>query len=152
MDTNIATHVDDILIVAKKPMDYMAKIEQSFKLCDVTDSPEQYLGNELSHKNEKIRVGTKKYVAEVLRKYQLEHGSLAKENIPLGVKEHTELDKTPFCGEKYHKHYQFNIGVCQWLIVSGRFDLCYAVSSLSRFSCAPREGHLKLAKKVFGYI
>ena len=101
------------------------------------DSPEQYLGNELSHHNGKIHVLTKKYVAEVLRKYQLEHGCLSKENIPLGTKEHPELDKTPICNEKDHKHFQFIIGVCQWLIVSGRFDLSYAVSSLSRFSCAP---------------
>ena len=33
-----------------------------------------------------------------------------------------------------------------------RFDLTYAVTYLSRFSVPPREGHLDLAKKVFGYL
>ena len=30
--------------------------------------------------------------------------------------------------------------------------MTYAVTSLSRFYVAPREGHLQLAKKVFGYL
>ena len=34
----------------------------------------------------------------------------------------------------------------------GRFDLTYAVTSLSRFSAASREGHTNLANKVFGYL
>ena len=65
----IVTHVDGILVVAKKPMDYMTKIKQSFKLRDMTDSPEEYLGNELSHQGGKIHILTNKYVGEVLRKY-----------------------------------------------------------------------------------
>ena len=36
--------------------------------------------------------------------------------------------------------------------MAGIFDLTYAVISLSIFSAAPREGHLKLEKKVFGYL
>ena len=148
----IATHFNDILIVAKKTMDYTAQIKQSFKLRDVIDSPEQYFGNKISHCGGKIHVSTKKYISEVLRKYQLEHRSLRKENILLGTKEHPELDKTPLCDEKDHKHYQFIIRVYQLLIVSGRFNLCYAVSSLSSFSCALRKIHLVLAKKMLGYL
>src|SRR5688572_31693492 len=33
-----------------------------------------------------------------------------------------------------------------------KFDIFYAVSSLSRYSMAPREGHLKALQKVFGYL
>ena len=50
------------------------------------------------------------------------------------------------------RHYQKIIGICQWVVTSGRFDINYAVSSLSRFSAAPREGHLILARKVLGYL
>ena len=35
----IATHIDDIIIAAKKPMDYMNVIEQSFKVRSVNSSP-----------------------------------------------------------------------------------------------------------------
>eukprot|EP00957_Ditylum_brightwellii_P067787 5145126-Ditylum_brightwellii.AAC.1 len=35
----IATHVDDIIIVAKNPSKYMTHTEQHFQVRDVTDSP-----------------------------------------------------------------------------------------------------------------
>ena len=40
----------------------------------------------------------------------------------------------------------------QWLVFAGRFDIHYSVCSLSRFQVAPRNGHLKLARKVMGYL
>jgi hypothetical protein len=42
--------------------------------------------------------------------------------------------------------------VCQWLIIAERFDLTHAISSPSCFAAPPWEGHLKLARKVFGYL
>ena len=34
----------------------------------------------------------------------------------------------------------------------GRPDICFVVSSLSRFGSCPREGHLDLMKHMFGYL
>ena len=34
----------------------------------------------------------------------------------------------------------------------GRFDIAYALSSLSRYSMGPSEGHVKAMKRVFGYL
>eukprot|EP00957_Ditylum_brightwellii_P114597 8738375-Ditylum_brightwellii.AAC.1 len=59
----IATHVDDIIVVANNPLEYMSHIEQHFQVRNVTDSPEYYLGN----KWKKI-ISTKKYLKEVLGK------------------------------------------------------------------------------------
>ena len=42
--------------------------------------------------------------------------------------------------------------IFHWLIVAGNFDLTYAVTSLSIFSAAPREGNIYLSKKMFGYL
>ena len=67
-------------------------------------------------------------------------------------KEHPELDDYPLLNEKYHKEFQHIIGVCQWLIVAGRFDLAYDVSSLSRLSAEPQVGHTELARILFGYL
>jgi len=72
--------------------------------------------------------------------------------IPLRVREHPELDDTPFCSEAEHKQYQHIIGVCQWLVVAGRFDINYAVSLLSRFSIAPCQHQLQLARELMGYL
>ena len=44
------------------------------------------------------------------------------------------------------------IGCANWIIILGRFDIAYSVNLLSRFSQAPREGHLDALKRVFGYL
>jgi hypothetical protein len=44
------------------------------------------------------------------------------------------------------------IGMLQWIVSIGRIDICYAVSSMSRFCISPREGHLHRIFRVFGYL
>jgi hypothetical protein len=39
-----------------------------------------------------------------------------------------------------------------WIVTIGRFDCAYATSSLSRFTAAPRQGHLERCLKIFGYL
>jgi hypothetical protein len=109
----------------------MSHIEQHFQVRDVTDSPEYYLGNNIAKRNGKTVITTKKYLKEVLRKYQNKHGVLQKENLPLKPKEQLELDDLEFANEDEHKEYQYIIGVGQWLVVSGRLDIIHAVSLLS---------------------
>ena len=119
------------------------------------DSPNYYLGNSYERRGDNgkyLHVSSKKYVAEVLNKYQEKFGSVRKENIPMSPEAHPELDKTDFLDEQGIRHFQHIIGVSQWLITTGRFDIQYATCSLSRFSIAPRKGHLELAKKIFGYL
>ena len=41
----IATHVDDIIITNKNPSKYMRGIDIHFKVKDIKDSPNYYLGN-----------------------------------------------------------------------------------------------------------
>ena len=44
------------------------------------------------------------------------------------------------------------IGCGLWAITLGRFDIHYAISTLSQFSIAPREGHFSALLRVFGYL
>jgi hypothetical protein len=44
------------------------------------------------------------------------------------------------------------IGIAVWIVMLGRIDIAQAVNSLSRFSAAPREGHLERAYRIFGYL
>ena len=94
----------------------------------------------------------KKYVNEIMMKYQKTHGDPNKEVLPMRVKEHPEFDNSPFLNEKEHKDFQQIIGVFQWLIVAGNFYLAYAVFSLSRFSSEPWLGHIEPARIIFGYL
>ena len=54
--------------------------------------------------------------------------------------------------EKEYNYFQHIIGVYQWLIVVGRFDLEYSVSSLSRFLAEAQKGRLDMDRKIFGYF
>ena len=44
------------------------------------------------------------------------------------------------------------IGSGIWIVTLGRFDIAYAINALSRYSMAPREGHLIALQRVFGYL
>ena len=63
-----------------------------------------------------------------------------------------EIDTSPLLGIIDHRTYQMLIGIAQWLVSCGRMDVNYAVTSLSRFSASPREGHLDMLLHVFGYL
>lgn len=99
-----------------------------------------------------MHISSTTYTKEGVRKYQADCGAVRKANISMDPKCHPELDTSPLLLEDGIKHFQQIIGVCQWLIASGRFDLCYAVTSLRRFSAAPREGHLEFARQIMGYL
>ena len=149
----IATHVDDIICVAKDPSIYMAQIEQEFKLRDLDDKPSYYLGNDLKQlPNGRYHISTATYTKEMIRKYQADYQPVRKEASPMESKYHPEMDESPLLLEDGIREFQRIIGTCQWLIVAGRFDLCYAISSLSRFGAAPRQDHIKHARRVMGYL
>ena len=150
---HIATHVDDIAIAAKRPAKYMDQIEQEFLARDKEDSPSCYLGNDMKVCNEKhLHVSSGTHIKEMLRRYQDKCQPVAEQNVPMSPNAHPELDTSELLGEEDVKEHQHIIGTGQWLVISGRFDTCHAMSSLSRCSAAPRRGHLELARKVFGYL
>ncbi|MGH7955023.1 MAG: reverse transcriptase domain-containing protein [Gloeomargaritales cyanobacterium] len=148
----MGTHIDDLIVAAKRPHDYLALIEQEFLVRNICDSPSFYLGLDFVKRGKYMQISTKTYVKEVLRRYQDKHGCLRKENIPLSPNVHPELDASELLYDDGITLYQHIIGITQWLVTAGRLDLTFAVVSLSRFSCAPRKGHLDLAKKIFGYL
>jgi hypothetical protein len=44
------------------------------------------------------------------------------------------------------------IGMLNWIVGIGRFDIAHATTSLARFSSCPRKCHLDRALRVFGYL
>jgi hypothetical protein len=53
------------------------------------------------------------------------------------------LTTATYSNENRIRKYQMLIGMAQWACVIGRLDIGFAVSSLSRFLAAPRQGHLE---------
>lgn len=39
-----------------------------------------------------------------------------------------------------------------WMVIIRHPDICYAISSLSRFGACPRQGHLDLMQYVYGFL
>ena len=44
------------------------------------------------------------------------------------------------------------IGSLNWILTLGRFDIAYALNTMSRYSMAPREGHMKAMVNIFGCL
>ena len=149
----IGTHVDDMIVVSKDPMKYINIIKKIYPLRNVEENPEFYLGNNVKIKSgAQIKISMEKYIKEAIRRFELKHGSLRKENSPHAKDDHPELDDTNFLDSNGINDYQSIIGVCQWISISARMDITFAVSSLSRFASKPREGHMKRALRILGYL
>ena len=149
----IATHVDDIMIASKDPMKYINILKQKYPLRNVEINPEYYLGNNIEKTNYgTIRISQEKYIKEAIRRFEQKHGTLRKENIPHAADDHPENDDSPIMNEDGITDFQQIIGVCQWIAISSRMDIAFAVSSLSRFAAKPRQGHFKRTLKTLGYL
>jgi hypothetical protein len=66
--------------------------------------------------------------------------------------DHPEEDETSILNNEMHMEFQSLIGMMQWVVSLCRINICYAVSSLSRFCACPREGHMTRALRVWGYL
>ena len=152
----ICTHVDDFKIVGKDPSKWMRRIEQTF-LVKESGPRDYYLGNNYKY-HDGLNVwtyGCDTYTAEALRRVEAEFGILAKEKTAMPTKDeqtHPETDTSPLLGLDDHRKYQMLLGMLQWMVTIGRPDLCHAITSLNRFGSCPREFHLELAIRVFGYL
>ena len=150
----IATHVDDVIVASKNPQQYISLIEQEYALRNIEVDPSYYLGARLTKRPDgKILMNMDEYCKEIIRKYENKHDiTLKKENLPIPAESHPEMDTSDILNPEEHKEYQHIIGVGQWLVIRGRIDITYAISSLSRFATCPRKGHLTLARKILGYL
>ena len=152
----ICTHVDDFKIVARLPERWLEQIASVFLLKEC-GAPSYYLGNDYNwSKGENAWVtGCATYLKECIRRLEnddLIDGIILEKKIPLPEKVHPELDTSPLLDEAGTRKYQMLIGMAQWACTIGRLDISFACSSLSRFTAAPRLGHLELAIHLFGYL
>ena len=152
----ICTHVDDFKVCAKDPKRWINAIANVF-LLKSSGPPDYYLGNDYgwTPTDSKWVVGCATYIKECVRKLEeddLIDGNLIPQNTPMPDDCHPELDNSQLLDPTGIRKYQMLIGMAQWANQIGRLDICFAVSSLSRFSTCPREGHLQLAVRLFGYL
>ena len=99
-------------------------------------------------------MGSYSYIEEFLRKVcaLLKVATLRKEKLTCSPSDHPELDSSPLLNEAEHRLYQQLVGMAEWVLQIGRFDIRYALTSLNLFYATPREGHLKRLINIFGYF
>ena len=71
---------------------------------------------------------------------------------PFSEEYHPELDTTPLIPPEQISLYQSLLGSANWIITLERFDISFAINTMSRYSMAPREGHMLAMYRVFGYL
>ena len=154
----ICTHVDDFKIVARDPERWKSHISAAFLLKSI-GPPSYYLGNDYNFsKGENAWVlSCATYLKECIRRIESDDelpldGTLWTHRTPLPEGCHPELDESILLTDVGIRKYQMLIGMAQWACTIGRLDIAFAVSSLSRFSAAPRQQHLELALHLFGYL
>jgi hypothetical protein len=155
----ICTHVDDFKIIAKHPEHWMDMVKGTF-LVKESGEPNHYLGKNYEYhtKQDIWTVGAATFTKESIPCcVESDFGiMLPKHKTPLppsdGQDGHPETDTLPLLDTAGHRQYQHLLGMLKWLVTIGHPDLCNAVASLSCFSACPRENHLQLALRCFGYL
>ena len=131
----IGMYVNDLITATNNAEQYLEVIKDNYPIHNVSYDPEYYLGNNVErNQNGTIKISNKRYISEVLSNYKRETGDLKKEKVPMSGGDHPELDESPELLDEEQTKYQSCIGILQWIVTSGRFDIAYAVASLSQFN------------------
>jgi hypothetical protein len=75
-----------------------------------------------------------------------------KHHSPLVKNDHPELDTSESLDEDGITQFQSLIGILQWTITLGRFDVGTSVMTTSGFRIAPQEGHMKCPRRICGCL
>jgi hypothetical protein len=150
----VGSHTDDLMVVSSDPKEIMDQLQKIYTIKKIQE-PSFHLGCDYrQNPNGSWSIGTTTYVEEAIKKACIILGKedLGTEPTPMADKYKPELDTSPMLDDEGHRKYQQLIGILQWMITCGRMDLQISVSSLSRFSAAPREEHLKAAERIFKFL
>ena len=135
----IATYVDDLLVFSKNPMKIIEELKKVYTLKGVGE-PEYYLGGNvekpINDHWEKMGITTAlsatTYIKNCIERFEkLFDKQFQTCSLPMAEKDHPELDDSPLCTADDASKYRSLLGSANWVITLGRFDIAYAVQSLS---------------------
>ncbi len=173
----LATYVDDLLVFSREPLKIIEEVKKDFLLTEA-GKPEYYQGGDFHTTKEidgieeandddtaphlsskwlkegvKTAFSARTYISQCMSKLEtMMNKTFSTKNSPMSDLYHPETDDSPLLNKEDHSKFRSLIGCANWLITLGRFDINYAVNTLSRFSMAPRQGHLEAMIRVFGYL
>jgi len=153
----LACYVDDLAIASRNPQAIIDALEgapNNFKLKG-TGTLQFHLGCDFFRdETGTLCVGPRKYIDRMVQQYEMLFGCKPNHKVtsPLEKNDHPEMDTSPLLDMDDISKYQSLIGVLQWAISLGRFDIATGVMTMSGFRVAPREGHLERVRRICGYL
>jgi hypothetical protein len=123
-------------------------------------APRYYLGGDVIDLNDQWKkegahqaFSSETYLQNCIPKLENMLGvEFGKKSVPFNPDYHPELDESPLVDSEKITLYRSLIGSGNWILTLGRFDIAYALSSMSRYNMAPREGHFDALIQMFGYL
>ena len=92
------------------------------------------------------QISSKQYASEAINNIEKKLGKkLDRKRIttPLEVGYHPKLDTSELLDDEEASYYQSLVGIGLWLVELGRVDLAQPIGLMSRYSYAPRQGHME---------
>ena len=124
----------------------MDELKLTFKMKGV-GAPVYHLGGDFQRvSNEKLAFGSKTYIKMILDQYKKlfpAEGLSKKTRTTLPTKYHPELDTSPLLDQDGITLYQSLIGMLQWAVTLGRYDIHHMVMTMSRYQDMARKDHLE---------
>jgi hypothetical protein len=158
----ILVYVNDVMIISGDPDAVVNSLKEHFLLKVVSnpaDKPERYLGamigkHQFSDGTQAWYMSADDYLSKAIPTVEeaCDEKLNKKFTSPLPPDYHPELDTSPLLNDDGVSLFASYIGILQWAGELGRVDLAHSVALMSRFRCAPREGHLDMLLRMFGYV
>jgi Reverse transcriptase (RNA-dependent DNA polymerase) len=150
----VAVYFDDLAIAMKYPKEFVEILENvhQFKT-NGTEPISFHLGMEFLRDDDKtLRLSSTKYIENIVKNYERMFGELRRQSYtsPLAKGEHPEVEISDYLDANGIQQYQSMIGALKWMVTIGRFDILTSVMTMPGFCVAPRKGHLKRLKSIYG--
>lgn len=145
----VSLYVDDLLVTGSNTAQIEEFKDKMKKIFEMTDLGEMsyFLGIEVKQMKHEVFIHQKKYVKEILKRFQMEECKAV--STPMVLKPKLQRDDGAASADE--KTYRKLIG-CLMYLTATRPDILYSVSVLSRFLNSPSELHMIAAKRVIRYL
>ena len=145
----VCLYVDDLIYTGNNYAMFEKFKESMMIEFEMTDlgMMHYYLGLEVVQSTTGIFISQKKYVQEILERFQMNNCNSVGTPTEVGVK----LFKDPEGKRVDSTNYKQIVGSLMYLTAT-RPDIMYAVSLISRYMENPKEIHLLAAKRIFRYL
>jgi hypothetical protein len=149
--TFLYLHVDDLAIFSKNPKEFKEEVRSRFKIKDLGESS-LLLGMNVIQESNSITLTQSHYINTQLERFCCQH--LYPASTPL--KPNSHLVKASRVERKTHlesgNNFRSLIGALNYLSVTTRPDITFAVSSLSQFLKEPGSAHWDVGIQVLRYL